>query len=1020
MKPLTLTVEAFGPYAGRQVIDFRLLGGRGLFLISGPTGAGKSSVLDAICFALYGESSGSERDGKGMRSDLAAPGDMTSVTFDFELGGEAYRVNRIPEQERPKMRGDGMTTQKAAATLWKRSGCGDDTEEGEPLASGYSKVTAKTIEILGFECGQFRQVVMLPQGKFRELLVADSSARQEILEMLFQTAFYKKVENALKEKVKGIRDQAESLDKHRQAIFRTADVETIEELSDEREKLAGELKELNKSIGGLKKQEAASRAALEKGRDITRRLKELQSAEKECSTLEELKETYGEKESSAKLARKALKLKDIEDAVKQRRVELEEAAAQSEKAAQALEEAETKQLKALEAFQREDGREDEREAARRNLARLEGLESVVHDISTCRVKVEALKGEKGRLELDLLKKEKVLEALKDKAESNKVRLEASSELASKLDARRLQLKESRRIFDLAENYWKKLDAANGHRAMVTELEEKIDVQTAVVKKAKEELEVLERSWIEGQASVLASRLVDGEPCPVCGSKEHPDPAEGGERLPDEELLEEKKTDLSRLEKELSRLREKNAKTRAALEVVETEIEAAGKELGDSLETSLEKLDDAVDRVASEVTESEEADEVLPDLNRDREDLVKQQQAASEAVEAAGLAAAQAGEEHGKLTAVLEEKEKGVPEELRDIQSLEAAASEAGRRRDALAKALETARSRLSEAKSDLASKKEALKSASAAEKNAEARFKQARMLFEERLSASGFAGEEEYQAAQLEETAVEALEEEIRSYHEQLAGARDILQRAREAAKGLTEPDLGTLEEDLEAVRGELEAATTSRGAMVTRREQVNQWVNGLVDLARKTEACDKEYGVMGRVSEVANGNNSQRMSLNRFILAARLEQVLDQASHRLRLMSRGRFDLQRSLQQADQRRAGGLDIVVYDSYTGTVRPVSTLSGGESFLASLALALGLADVVQAHAGGIRLDTIFVDEGFGSLDPESLDLAFGTLLDLQGGGRLVGIISHVPELKQRIDARLEVRPGKRGSSAAFVL
>jgi len=1020
MKPLSLIVEAFGPYAGRQVIDFRLLGDRGLFLISGPTGAGKSSVLDAICYALYGESSGSEREGKGMRSDLAGPDCMTSVTFDFELGGESYRVNRIPEQERPKRRGSGFTIQKSKATLWRRTGCTDELEEGEPLVSGYSKVTAKVAGILGFECDQFRQVVMLPQGKFRELLTADSSARQEILEMLFQTAFYQRVEAALKEKVKGIKDRAESLDRHREAILKTASVESSEELSEEREKLAGELRDLDKRIRTFKKQETKAQEDLNRGRETARKLKEMKAAELECSRLEDLKEAYGEKQDAVRRARKALKIKDVDEVATQRLKELEEATTQRKTAEQNLEEAEAAVQKASEAFQAEDRREGEREEAGRNLARLEALESVVQEIFTYRVKVGALKGEKGRAELELRKKEQALEDVREKAVAVKNRLEKAGECSSKLDAHRLNLKESRRIYDLAVRYREARGKVSEHRVILACLDKLVLEQTGDVECAKDELEALERSWIEGQSSVLASRLVEGEPCPVCGSKDHPQPAEAEEELPDEDIIEEKKAALAHLEKKLSQSREKKARTAVSLEGLEKDVEATGSELGSSVETELEEFKAAVYQAETDVAESEAAEEAMTGLTRESEETTGIQQKAVEAVEKTKQAVGDAEVEHGKLVAVLEEKEKDVPEELRDIQALGEAVNRAEQLRDGLVKTLETARSKLSDAKSAVASKKEALKGTTASEKQARTQAEKAQGVFEQRLSDAVFAGKDEYRAAFLDEEIVEEMEEEIRGFHEQLTGVRDLLKRARGAAKDLAEPELETLEKKLAEVKEVLEEVATARGSVSTRKGQVDGWIDDLAKIAEQKKVCDAEYGVMGRVSEVANGTNRLRMSLSRFVLAARLEQVLDQASHRLRLMSRGRFDLQRSLQRADQRRAGGLDIVVYDSYTGTTRPVSTLSGGESFLASLSLALGLVDVVQSHAGGIRLDTIFVDEGFGSLDPESLDLAFSTLVDLQGEGRLVGIISHVPELKQRIDARLEISPGKSGSRAAFVL
>jgi len=215
-------------------------------------------------------------------------------------------------------------------------------------------------------------------------------------------------------------------------------------------------------------------------------------------------------------------------------------------------------------------------------------------------------------------------------------------------------------------------------------------------------------------------------------------------------------------------------------------------------------------------------------------------------------------------------------------------------------------------------------------------------------------------------------------------------------------------------------SADHQEGALAEKITQLDGWLRQLGENARRMENLERRFAVVGRISDAASGRNAQRITFQRFVLATLLDGVLETASRRLRIMSKGRFDLQRARERVDQRSASGLDLSVYDAYTGTTRPVNTLSGGESFLASPALALGLADVVQAYAGGVRLETIFVDEGFGSLDPEALDLAFQTLLDLREGNRLVGIISHVPELKERIDVRLEITPGRHGSTARFSL
>jgi DNA repair protein SbcC/Rad50 len=246
------------------------------------------------------------------------------------------------------------------------------------------------------------------------------------------------------------------------------------------------------------------------------------------------------------------------------------------------------------------------------------------------------------------------------------------------------------------------------------------------------------------------------------------------------------------------------------------------------------------------------------------------------------------------------------------------------------------------------------------------------------------------------------------------------MERAQQAARDLMAPDIEELDKAFQKAKDNLEGGIKAETALNEQFKQLNGWLEGLRKVVHELESLEAHYAVTGRIADVANGRNHSGMTFQRFVLAALLDDVLIAASERLKLMSKGRFHLQRTTVRGDRRAAAGLDLEVYDTYTGTTRPVNTLSGGESFLASLALALGLADVVQAYAGGIRLDTIFVDEGFGSLDPEALDLAFRALVDLQHGGRLVGIISHVPELKERIDVRLEVTRTQRGSLASFVV
>jgi exonuclease SbcC len=293
-------------------------------------------------------------------------------------------------------------------------------------------------------------------------------------------------------------------------------------------------------------------------------------------------------------------------------------------------------------------------------------------------------------------------------------------------------------------------------------------------------------------------------------------------------------------------------------------------------------------------------------------------------------------------------------------------------------------------------------------------------FFLKTVRAAGFTDVDDFRSAKKGPHEMDSLEQEIQTFHTSLESARDRLARAKEAADGLVPPDLEGIEKTAHEAKSRLQTALQREATLAESLKRVAK-------LAADYESCSLElaheetrYAVVGRISEVANGHNPVGITFQRFVLGALLDRVLVAASERLEIMSNRRYSLQRQSERADRRTSGGLDLEVVDSYTGRERPVSTLSGGESFLASLSLALGLADVVQSYSGGIRLDTIFVDEGFGSLDPEALDLAFRALVDLQSGGRLVGVISHVPDLRDRIDTRLEIVPDKRGSKARFVI
>jgi exonuclease SbcC len=538
--------------------------------------------------------------------------------------------------------------------------------------------------------------------------------------------------------------------------------------------------------------------------------------------------------------------------------------------------------------------------------------------------------------------------------------------------------------------------------------------------ARQRRDALQEAWRTGQAAILAQSLVPGMPCPVCGSHEHPTPTPAGPALPNETALKRAETKVRETEKQHETVQTDTAQHHAEVLKLEADITVLEEQLGDLRHTTPAALAARVHAAQTHLEEAQTAQARLEKLRRQVAELQQgavQATAERESVEAAlREALVQQGQQEGLVRARAEH----IPEALRDLAALATAMTEAEEHLQALTQALERARAQTEQAQRDLAVQEATLQGAQEMLHSAHQRAAEAQQTFTRRLHEAGFVDAADFQMACLDPPTLAQLEAEIQRYAGDLQAARTRLQRAQEAAQGLTMPDLEGMEHHLHEVQTALEQCSRERGGLAEQLDRATGWLADLQQTTREMAQQEARYAVVGRIAEVAEGQNAYRMTFQRFVLAALLDEVLIAASQRLRLMSRGRFDLQRAREHIDRRTAGGLDLVVYDAYTGTTRPVNTLSGGESFLASLSLALGLSDVVQAYSGGVTLQTLFVDEGFGSLDPEALDLAFRALVDLQGGGRLVGIISHVPELKERIEARLEVIPGRGGSMVRFLL
>jgi exonuclease SbcC len=1023
MRPIRLTLHAFGPYADEQVLDFRQLGNRSFFLLHGPTGAGKTTILDAMCFALYGETSGKGRDArdpKHMRSDHADSSQSTEVRFDFALGTEMYRVIRSPEQERARRRGQGTTTERARATLWRRTGLINDVEEGSVLAAQWGKVNQEIERLLGFRSEQFRQVVMLPQGQFRQLLLASSPERQEIFETLFQTELYRCIEEALKEAAKDIAEAIDDRQRRRDVILEQAAVAAEDELVARLQETGERLAKVHAHLEAMRRSEQEAHQHLSEGYQIAEKIKAREEADTALQEITSHRDEFATKRTALGLARKAVTLLDAERELNQTIQHTAEAQQKVLSAQESLKQAETARETADRRLLTEQNRESEREEAQQQLTRLADLTAKVIELEQTRQAFEVADRALNQRTHERDTVARQLEGCqRTVADKQKTFVEAQR-FADQVEVRRLAaqaveraVQQRRQLADTHQQLALADTQLQAIRARLTEAE------TAVVR-SRETLHALETAWLTGQAAILAQRLMPGTPCPVCGSPEHPAPARSDHDWPTEAAVQRKRDEVKQLEVTRDAIREEEtAQQRIALQC-QSDVRSLEDGLGELRLADVAVLAARVSDARTSLIQAEEALIQLPALAQEIEQLNQEEASIKAQLAVAEDKRGEAIRLHAGAQAILGDRASDIPEHLRARKAVEHAKEQAADRVRLLKQALETAQQDASEARQAAVACETSLKAVVEIVEQSQHRAEALRAAFADRLQAAGFANDVEFQAAKRSPAEIDHLEEAIRRYDGDLRAAHDRMERAQQAAKDLVAPDIAALDQAFQKAKEELEAGIKDETACNEQLKQLNGWLEGLRKAAHELQSLEARYAVAGRIADVANGRNHFGMTFQRFVLAALLDDVLLAASERLKLMSKGRFHLQRSTVRADRRAAAGLDLEVYDTYTGTTRPVNTLSGGESFLASLSLALGLADVVQAYAGGLHLDTIFVDEGFGSLDPEALDLAFRALVDLQRGGRLVGIISHVPELKERIDVRLEVTRTKRGSMANFVV
>ena len=1020
MRPLRLVMQAFGPYRGQESVDFSELGANRVFLIHGDTGAGKTTILDAMVFALYGDTSGGERRADQMRCDSAPPAVPTEVVFDFALGERSFRIRRRPAQQVSSARGGGsLVTKPAEVVLWERTGCAPD-EEGRPLATKIREVDAAVRGLLGFSCEQFRQVVVLPQGRFRELLSSGSDKREEILRHLFRTERFRELEVRLAESAKQVRKDMDLLELRRRAQLDLAGAEDDRELAVLMEAAGDAVTVASDGVEAAGLTARLFETELQSARQVAEAFAALSQARARVDEVLGRREAVDVSRRLVAAALRAEEVRPIAVALAQAGARSEQALSDRGAAENALGAAKEREAEAAVRLAVENERQPERsraEDAVRELQRQAGALGAWREAATDKqTESERLAAAKEASTAATTRREGAqvvvaqLRALVEAGERAGMRLETSGERLRQArqteeQCRRLALMRAQREAAAAEH---------------STLRERDSASLVALREAEERARAVDERWRTGRAAALAATLQAGQACPVCGSMDHPSPAgDGGSGVTDE--------DLDRVQQALVMARDEHGQAReiaatardrltslqAGERALEQEVGEGGRQTLEQACAEVESWEAEVEALQAEVDRADVAERLAAAVEREAE--------ARRASEEAAAATTSCAQRLARAEERLSERSRGLPEALTAEGALEEALTEAQNRAEVLRLALSAAVDEAGMAAQERISRQASVEAATAAAAAAANQVAAAEGALYAALTARAFVDEHEWRQHLMDEEQRLELERRIATFQDDLQLARGRLQQAEAAVEGrCPADDIEQLQTSADEARERLDGAMSAHARAKAALGQLLEVRANLDELDRESNDIRAAYGVVGALAEVAGGQNASRVSFQRWVLGVYLDEVLAVAGRRLYAMSKGRYRLEREREAQSRRRPSGLDIAVFDEFSGAARPAVTLSGGESFLAALALALGLAETVQEYAAGTPLETIFVDEGFGALDPDALELAVDALMDLQMSGRLVGVISHVAELRQVIPARLEVRGGATGSSARFIV
>ncbi|MGM9950925.1 MAG: AAA family ATPase [Lysinibacillus sp.] len=1023
MRPLKLMMRAFGPYKGEEVIDFTQLENHRLFVISGKTGAGKTTIFDAIAFALYGNGSGSDRkDHKSLRSQFADDKVHTAVELLFEMHGKVYRVFR----QLPHVKKGRKTATGEDYAFFEIGPKGEEIKVVERQKA--KEINAKIEEIIGLTYDQFNQIIMLPQGEFRKLLTSQTENKEAILRKIFKTERYGEIAKKLEGKKQAAEEQAKmakamrdqyidqisgALPLRESLLFERvqghANIYQILQALEE-ERIYYEQKALSDEAAYTASFKAHSEVQEQciEGEKLNERIHTWQQKQTLLAQKEQQRPLFEQKNEECEAAVKAAGILPLYQAYGMTQKELTEASGRL--AAYDVEKGrlEARCAEAEARLKYEQSRESERLKQATEMNEMERIRPIYEEIEGLAKRVPALQRSIEQLANEMTAVNARYKGYRELLEARSRMMEEIEEQVAMLPQR---MAEEQRLKEVVHGFGKLARASEQMGLLQVEAEK----TNAVYEAAERLYENQERKWVHHRASELAAMLTPGDACPVCGSTEHPNIRAHAEEAIDKASLQQAKEELARAQQQQSLAEARLEAAKAQFHDLQQELLAMEVDLSKG-DLYKERYREASDDVKTLLQKNEE-------LTALKSEAKQTQQKLSECEERLTALRTKYEEEKQHFIqqqAALEEKRRNIPTGLETLAQVDEAYGQAKKRLALLQQSLKDAERQYEQEHTDFVKIKEAIRHTQELKGSLSAKRETEKMGLQEAISKADFQDEEAFRAALRTDAQMATLKQQYMDFIKELHALNEFVQEEQKALQGKEPADVEAMRLQLQALKEAYEAAFNTLNRTREYATQCGFYAEKLAKAAEEIDRLEKVSGEIVQLYDVLRGKNEPRISFERYVQMGYLEQITEAANIRLSHLSNGQFRLECSERQESHGRQSGLSLDVYDAYTGQARDVKTLSGGEKFNASLCLALGMADVIQSFQGNVRIDTMFIDEGFGSLDEESLVRAIDTLIDLQKSGRMVGVISHVAELKEAMPAILEVEKLKEGHSRTKII